>query len=230
MNMKLIGVAALVAVLLSGCSMIPFVGKKSGKKPSGDDIASVLAELPELELPTAVAEAPTQAEVMDAYERVYGLIPNARENRSVGKRLADLKMAVGEDRDIAGIEAPYDDAVALYESLLLDEAAAGQDQILYQLARAHDVVGNTEQAVIYLDRLINEHPQSDYAAEAHFRRAEIAFSREQYAAAARDYRFVVDLGPSPYWQNATYMLGWSNFKQNDLEAGLASFFMVIDAL
>ena len=67
-----------------------------------DDIASVIAGLPELQLPRAVVEPPTQAEVMQAYERVYGLIPNQQDNHSVGKRLADLKMTAGENLDIAG--------------------------------------------------------------------------------------------------------------------------------
>ena len=232
--MRIVAAIALFALLLSGCSMIPFIGKKEKArfKDSGrDDINSVLANLPDLELPTAVAQRPTQDEVMDAYERVYGLIPDARENQSVGKRLADLKMSVGEERDIAGAERPYDDAIDLYESLLLEEATEGQDQILYQLARAHDVVGDTDQAVVYLNRLIDEYPQSVYIVEARFRRAEIAFSREQYRDASVDYGYVVGVGDTtPYWQNATYMLGWSNFKLNDLEAGLTSFFMVIDAM
>ena len=58
---------------------------------------------------------PTRAEVLAAYEKVYGLIPNSTENHAVGKRLADLKMSVGEDLDIDGAENPYQEAVALYE-------------------------------------------------------------------------------------------------------------------
>jgi outer membrane protein assembly factor BamD (BamD/ComL family) len=219
-----------VMMLASGCSGLPFAGGNPGAQDR-ETIASVLTELPDLQLPTAAAERPTQAEVMDAYERVYGLIPDARENYSVGKRLADLKMSVGEDRDIAGAAEPYDDAVALYESLLREGGGDGQDQILYQLARAHDVVGNTDQAVSYLNRLIDDHPGSELLVEARFRRAEIAFSREHYSAASGDYGYVVSLGnTTPYWLNSCYMSGWSNFKLNNLQAGLTSFFTVVDAL
>ncbi|MDH3643327.1 MAG: tetratricopeptide repeat protein, partial [Gammaproteobacteria bacterium] len=224
-----------LVILLSGCSWIPFMGKKEEQrfKDTGrDDIASLIANLPEVDVPTAaVAARPTQAEVMAAYERVYGLIPDVSDNHSVGKRLADLKMTVGEDLDIAGEENPYASAVELYESLLLNSEGEGKDEIIYQLARAHDVGGNTDQAVAYLNRLIGEYPDSKYIVEARFRRAEIAFSRESYRDASRDYGFVVDVGDSsPYYLNASYMRGWSLFKLSDLDEGLASFFSVIDML
>jgi tetratricopeptide (TPR) repeat protein len=221
-------------VLLSGCSWIPFMGKKDEarvKDTGRDDIASLIANLPEVQLPTAVAARPTQTDVMDAYERVYGLIPNVSDNHSVGKRLADLKMTVGEDLDIAGEENPYASAVDLYESLLLNAEGEGKDEILYQLARAHDVDGQTDQAVDYMNRLIAEYPESKFIVEARFRRAEIAFSREAYRDANRDYGFVVGRGDStPYLLNASYMQGWSQFKLSELDDGLASFFSVIDML
>ena len=35
---------------------------------------------------------------------------------------------------------------------------------------------------------------------------------------------------TPYWQNATYMQGWAQFKLGDLDKGLASFFNVVDSV
>jgi tetratricopeptide (TPR) repeat protein len=146
--------------------------------------------------------------VIAAYQRIYGDMPDPRENRAVGKRLADLSMGVGEERDIAGLEAPYDEAIGLYETLLDAPGSESQDEILYQLARAHDLAGRERDSRRYLDRLTAEHPDSAYRVEARFRRAEMAFSQERYSDAEADYGFVVAAGrDTPYWLNANYMRG-----------------------
>lgn len=218
----------LAVLAATGCSWFGSRGPMDGRGP---DLAEVVRELPELTMPPARDDKPSRAEVMAAYERIYGRIPNPREDHAVGKRLADLSMSVGEDRDIAGEQAPYEAAIALYESLLDRENGEAQDQILYQLARAHDLAGRTDRSLHYLDRLIAEHPDSGYRVEARFRRGEIHFSQERYREATDDYAFVVAQGPdTPYWQNANYMRGWAQFKRSELEPGLASFFAVIDSL
>lgn len=217
--------------LLGGCS---WFGKDEPFAPKGPQLGKIIKDLPALELPDQAADAPDRDAVLAAYEKVYGLIPDLGDNLAVGKRLADLKMDRGEEADIAGVQAPYADAVTLYETLLAQSAgsdAADRDQILYQLARAHDVQGEGDTAVGYLDQLIAEYPDSDYRVEAHFRRAESAFSRGDYDQASADYGVVVAAGEdSRLWQNANYMRGWSLFKQSELEAGLVNFFAVIDGL
>jgi tetratricopeptide (TPR) repeat protein len=187
--------------------------------------------LPALTVPPPRHERPDRAEVMAAYDRIYGRLPDRRQNHSVGKRLADLSMGVGEERDIAGDAAPYEAAIALYESLLDTPDGDAQDEILYQLARAHDLAGRSERSLAYLNRLIDEYPDSRYRVEARFRRAELHFSAERWAEASADYGVVVAAGPeSPYWQNANYMRGWSQFKRAELGPSLDSFFTVIAGL
>ncbi len=230
--MRLIALACLLCCA-AGCSWFG-LGKDDAFAPKGPAIGEVIRDLPPLELPDTAPGSPTQEEVLVAYEKVYGLIPDLGDNLAVGKRLADLKMERGEQADIDGVAAPYEDAVSLYESLLAQSEgtdATGQDQILYQLARAHDVQGQGAESTRYLDRLIQSHPDSIYTVEAHFRRAESAFSQGDYAQAGQDYGVVVAAGPqTPFWQNANYMRGWALFKQSDLEAGLLNFFAVIDGL
>ncbi|MFK7914311.1 MAG: tol-pal system YbgF family protein, partial [Pseudomonadales bacterium] len=177
MRLRQTSAALLGMLLISGCS---WFGKDDAFQPSGPQLGKVIRDLPELKLPEHSAAAPSRGEVLAAYEKVYGLIPDLGDNLAVGKRLADLKMERGEEADIEGAEAPYADAVTLYQTLLEqseDGAAEDQDQILYQLARAHDIQGEGEAAVAYLDRLIADFPESEYTVEAHFRRAESAFSR-----------------------------------------------------
>ena len=226
--------AALLAttMLLSGCSFLTFglLGDDDQVKHRGPSMGKVVAKLPELNLPPVEDFKPTRAEVMAAYNQVYGMLPDATENHAVGRRLADLHMAQGEDLDIEGAETPYLPAIGLYEKLLDEDANADQrDAILYQLARAHDLSADSERKLHYLNRLINDHPDSEYLAEAKFRRGEIYFSAEQYRDAAADYEYVVRQGvATPYYLNASYMLGWSEFKRMRFEDGLPHFFDVVD--
>ncbi len=219
-------VTAAAVAALGGCS---WFGHRGAADP-GPRVADLVDELPALQLPAATADAPTREEVMAAYRRIYGELPDRGQDRAVGKRLADLSMGEAEDRAVAGEASPYDSAIALYESLL-DQGGKDQDEILYQLARAYDLAGRNADSRHCLDRLIAEHPDSRYVVEARFRRAEMAFSQAHYADAAADYGFVVSQGRgTPYWQNASYMRGWSLFKRSQLDEALASFFDVIASL
>jgi len=236
----MIGLRVLAGIaccaLLGGCSTLTLgLFAEEGPRPirsDGPSVGNVVAQLPELALPATEAVKPTRDEVMAAYNRVYGLLPSARENHAVGKRLADLHMALGEDKDIEGEPQPYQPAVELYEKLLLQaDGASAVDEILYQLARAHDLAGNVQRTRHYLDRLIGEYPASPYIGEGRFRRAELKFSAEDYRSAAADYAYVVGLGDTtPYYRNASYMLGWSEFKRSRFDEGLHQFFNVVDSV
>lgn len=219
--------AICITCLLAACASAP---RPPDYRPRGASISEVLADLPELSLPAESApRKPSRAEVMAAYNRVYGRLSLPEENHAVGKRLADLEMAQGEDRDIEGQPQPYVDAIARYESLLEAPDGVVLDQILYQLARAYDLSQQAGRSLAMLDRLIGEYPQSPYVPEARFRRAEMHFSAGRFAQAAADYEQVVAVGDqTPYLKNARYMLGWSHFKQSNLEDGLTAFFAAID--
>ena len=154
------------------------------------------------------------------------------------RRLADLQLelqlAAQSEPDTAAPEAENGDpraAIRIYEDLLATfPNRPGNDQVLYQLARAYDELGDTEQALATLDRLADAHPQSRYAAEVHFRRGEMRFLLGDYAAAAHAYEAVLSLGPdTPYAQQARYKYGWSLFKRERYEAALDAFFAILDS-
>ena len=225
----------LLGVALAGASACGLIGSDDGPQPLGvsaPTIGQVVGTLPELTLHETAAEQPTRDDVLAAYNQVYGQLAQPHDNLAVGKRIADLQMQIGEERDMAGEAQPYQQAINLYESLLDEAAATAQaDEILYQLARAHDLAGRQPQARDYLHRLIRQYPDSEYIAEARFRRGEIRFSAGEYELAADDYAFVSALGDAtPYYRNASYMLGWAHFKLARFEQGLPHFFDVIDHL
>lgn len=218
----------MIGVGLAGCS---WFGDRDLVQPRGPDVGELVRSLPDLAVPEPAVAAPTREDVMAAYRQVHGRIPDARQDAAVGKRLADLHMDLGADRDIAGEAAPYAAAIELYETLLHRGGGEAHDEIVYQLARAYDLAGRPDDSRRYLDRLIAEHPRSGHRLEAHFRRAELAFSAEEYRRAEADYGFVVAQGPdTAYWLNANYMRGWSKFKQADLDGALASFVAVADSV
>ena len=229
-HLKLIGLPLALSLLLAGCG---WFGKDKGLvKPRGPALGQVVDRLPALELPEVEQVKPTREQVMAAYNRVYGMVPSTRDNYAVGKRLADLHMDQGQDMDMEGQADPYLPAVALYEKLLTETAESDQiDEIIYQLARAYDLAADGEQTLAYLNRLIAEYPESRFVPEARFRRAEIHFSAEDYRTASADYSAVVALGKeTPYYRNASYMLGWSQFKRSRFDEGLEQFYNVVDDL
>ena len=70
-----------VSLMLTGC-----VWKKKNRSRADDGtIAGIIGDLPELTVPEGDPVKPTRAEVLAAYEQVYGLIPDTIDN-SMGMR------------------------------------------------------------------------------------------------------------------------------------------------
>jgi cellulose synthase operon protein C len=224
--------APLVALLLllagAGCGSI---GSGFREPERGPTLGRVVAKLPDPVHDTAPRPAPDRTEVLAAYAAIEGRVTEPTLKQAIGRRVADLTMGVAEDRDAAGEPHPYDEAIERYTALLDDTAGAERAQVLYQLARAQDMAGQTERAAESLDRLIADHADQGLVVEARFRRAEMAFSAERWRAAEDDYAYVVDAGAgSTWWLNAVYMSGWARFKDGDPEGALDRFLKVLDTL
>ncbi|HHQ14601.1 MAG TPA: tetratricopeptide repeat protein, partial [Chromatiales bacterium] len=91
------------------------------------------------------------------------------------RRLADLSVRAGEMANADGESDAsfYQDAIGLYEQLLAaNPDYPDRDLILYQLARAHEITGDSEAALAVLDQLVQLYPDSRFVDEAQFRRGE----------------------------------------------------------
>lgn len=122
------------------------------------------------------------------------------------------------------------EAIALYQRLL-DEYPFYQhnDQVLYQMSRAYEELGQVEEAMLIMDRLVRRYPQSRYFDEVQFRRAENLFTRRKYLQAEEAYSSVVAIGVgSFYYQLAVYKLGWTFYKQELYEDALHQFIALLD--
>jgi TolA-binding protein len=227
---RLLCVMIAIAPLLQGCSLF-----KSSHR--ADDNEPTLADLKPVELPAAKRELPQVGldQVAKNYREVLKNTEDPEMRVRVTQRLADLQMLSSEQSQLNTAQPTthyFDEAIKSYHALLAAHPnRPDNDRLMYQLSKAYDMDGRNDESLQILNRLVKEYPQSPVLVEAQFRRGELLFSRQQYAAAEGAYAAVVSKGvDSTYYQNALYMHGWSQFKQSDYEAALGSFTQTLDKL
>ncbi len=151
------------------------------------------------------------------------------------RRLGDLELEATEAAQLqenvdALEEEAYDNAVGLYQKLL--EAYPDyrrNDTVLYQLARAYEVGGRTDEALAALNELVQVYPDTPLIDEVQFRRGEMLFLRKKYNDSEMAYSSVVEYGEtSRFYEQSLYKLGWSQFKLAWHEDSLQPFFTLLD--
>lgn len=221
-------IALSVLLGLAGCSII---------QEGIEDQGPTLADLGPPELPTQKLEVPeaSLAEIEKSYRAALEVATSPDLRHRIRVRLADIEMAKSENRqlEVAEEEMYFNDAISLYDELLsLDETQADaitDERLMYRLSKAYALDGRMDESTQVLEKLIEQYPGSNFAAEAFFRSAEQAFSMGDYDKAQEQYQRVIDFGEStPYFLNANYMLGWSQFKDGRFRASIESFTAVLD--
>ena len=131
-----------------------------------------------------------------------------------------------EDLQTAGAKK----AIRLYKKLLIKfPLYEHQDQVLYQLSRAYEEVGNIEAAMKVMNRLVREFPRSRHFAEVQFRRAEFFFTRKKFLDAEDAYKSILKLGKATdYYELTLYKQGWTFYKQDMYEDALNHFIALLD--
>ena len=139
---------------------------------------------------------------------------------------ADTPVAGADDLERAGTR----EAIALYEKLLNEYPRYERnDQVLYQLSRAYEELGQTKEAMAVMDRMVRDFPRSRYIDEVQFRRAEYFFVRRRYRDAENAYAGIVNTGASSsFYELALYKLGWTFYKQDLYENALPWFIALMD--
>ena len=152
-----------------------------------------------------------------------------RRTTAEGENLADNTFPADPLRPGANSVGPLE-AVALYNRLLTEYPSyKNSDQVLYQMARAYDELGRTEEAMDTMERLISANPHSEHFDEAQFRRGEYAFTHKKYRDAENAYTAVMNLGPkSEFYELALYKLGWTSYKQDLYEEALHKYMAMLD--
>jgi tetratricopeptide (TPR) repeat protein len=140
--------------------------------------------------------------------------------------IADGRARVGADADPAG---PLE-AIELYNKLLTEYPNyEHRDKVLYQMSRAYDELGRTEEAIATMERLIGASPHSEHLDEVQFRRGEYFFTRRRFRDAEAAYSAVIGVGTrSSYYELALYKLGWTFYKQEFYEEALHKYMALLD--
>lgn len=223
----------LLSVLLASCAW--FAGD------GGPNYGPTLANLEPAKIPEA-QEMPVPQIALDEIEESYRAALEVAKDPEVRQkilvRLADIEMANSENRQIEATEQGeyFDDAITMYEELVdMSEQGmlveADNERLLYQLSKAYALDGRLEESNRILSELVSNYPDSKFSAEAEFRRAEQAFNAGDYALAENLYGKVMAVGrDTPFYANAVYMHGWSQFKRNRYRAAVDSFTEVLDGL
>jgi len=103
------------------------------------------------------------------------------------------------------------------------------DQVLYQLSRAYDEIGEPDKAMEVMNRFVREYPYSQYMDEVYFRRGEYYFVRKKYLDAEDSYGAIIARGASSsYYELALYKLGWALYKQELYEEALHNYIAMLD--
>ncbi|MFA5938746.1 MAG: tetratricopeptide repeat protein [Sinimarinibacterium sp.] len=225
---RLTAVAA-AALALGACApqvvkeSAPAIGKTIGKleQPSVDVLPIIRSE--------PIAADPAKA--LENYRKLLELAPDPATKAEAERRMADLQVQVEDSRGVTETsEKSLREAIALYEKLLKsDPLSKDNDRLHYQMARAQQNLGETDQAIDTLQRLTQKHPESKLVGDARFRRAELLFYRNRYAEAELEYKAVMDLKDgTPFLESAQYKYGWSQYKQSKYEDAIATFLVVLD--
>jgi tetratricopeptide (TPR) repeat protein len=175
--------------------------------------------------------AATHGQAIEAYTRFLEAAPLSGQRAQALRRIGDLEMDGADHTSVqTGSDPDYRAAITRYQDILKNYPAdPGNDRVLYQLARAYDQIGLVELELKTLDRLVRDYPAASLRDEAQFRRGELLFAAQDYAAAEKAYATVLSAGSEgPYFDRALYMQGWSQFKQARLDDALNSFFGVLD--
>ena len=172
----------------------------------------------------------------DNYRAFLDLVSDDPELRAEAmRRLGDLELDATEtlqlQQNIDTLDhASFNNAVALYQQLL--EAYPDyrrNDTVIYQLARAYEIGGRTDDALDVLNELVGRYPDTPLIDEVQFRRGEMLFLRKNYNEAELAYQDVVAYGDaSRFYEQSLYKLGWSQFKLAWHEDSLDPFFELLD--
>jgi tetratricopeptide (TPR) repeat protein len=188
----------------------------------------------EMALPAAATTAPALAaeqQTADASgiaesEEAFEARASKRQQLLAGSRdEPSLELASGEEvpngpREAIGMYRRILDTYPNYER---------NDQVLYQMSRAYDEIGEPDEAMAVMDRFIAEYPESKYLDEIFFRRGEYFFVRKNYRDAEDAYEAIIRMGESSsYYELARYKKGWSLYKQQFYEEALHQYLAMLD--
>ena len=220
--------AGLASLLLAACG-------SSGTSDSGPTIRSL--ENREASLPARATnrdgEMPAQPSpelALENYRALLELSADEDTRAEAQRRLADLQVQLNELNPGNDSEQRLEEAIQLYQRLLQQRPNdPGNDRVYYQLARAQQNIGRVDASVATLAALTENFPNSPYAADGRFRRAELLFATQRHDEAATEYEAVLALeDQTPFFEAAQYKYAWTLYKLARYPEAIEVLFTILD--
>jgi TolA-binding protein len=236
--MKQLLMTALIVTLLSGCSLFDsFTEPDDLRLQTLENLTPANLRLLENENIDI-----THDQVMEKYRAYLEVSTDAELRVKTHHRIANLRLQKdeyildgGDESDEAKARmAELDfgrEAIADYETLLAQYPDRNDNDIaLYQLGKAYSLAGEPFETIRVLEQLTKLYPRSDYYLESLFRLGEVYYANGVYNLAENAYQRLITRGAedNKYYLSAMYLVGWSQFKQNNYDASLLSFTSVLD--
>ncbi len=174
-------------------------------------------------------------QVRDQYQELLALVDDDYIKEQIERRISGVHMLEGDDQQSNANTPPkqgyYRNAIASYRDILEKYPNSPDNvEVLYQLAKAYDMEGQTENALKMLERLVERHPYYPNMAEVYFRIGDIYFNSARYHQAELAYIETTQRQQAKLNNNAHYMLAWSYYKQGIYQKSLHHFALVLDQL
>lgn len=222
--------AGLATMLLAACG-------SSGTSEAGPTIRSL--ENKEATLPardpaagdeSSPATQPSPELALENYRALLELSADEDTRAEAQRRLADLQVQLNDLNPGEESEQRLEEAIKLYKGLIQQRPNdPGNDRVYYQLARAQQNIGRVDASVATLATLTEKFPNSPYAADGRFRRAELLFATKRFEEAATEYEAVLALeNQTPFFEAAQYKYAWSLYRLARYPEAIEVLFTILD--
>ncbi|CAM3708212.1 tetratricopeptide repeat protein [Rheinheimera salexigens] len=194
---------------------------------------ATLNQLPAFEQSAFAEQAEVTETALDAlYQQILSLAPQPETRQKILYRLSQLHTEQYERQDLSLTEekSALHALIDRYQQLLQQYPDDPNNELLrYQLARSYDLLAQPEQSLSQLTVLLAQYPDSNFAPEAWFRKADIHYSRGEYELALQAYLQVLAAKQPSFNQHARYMAGWSHFKLQQFNLADQQFLQLLDS-
>ena len=230
---------------LVACQNADVLEKENNHRSTLDELAQS-QQISEINSATIPIEQRKQ-KLAQLYQAILSLEPNSEVRAKITYRLVQIdtqlyeqlddetveNLQLSEGKDSTELSSERLTAlVASYQNILSQYPNRKENEhIHYQLAKALALQSKLNESLLQMELLLQLFPQSQYAAELHFRRGDIYYNLQYYSKALAAYQAVLNSeNHQDYYINSMYMSAWSLFKLNQLPSADQRFLTLLDYL
>lgn len=245
-----------MAAILSSCSSTSTKTVQDKPKYVGQTLGQ-LSNI-SIDLDSEISENASFEESLQNFEKAAENFEDTTEKLTSMREMADLAVASAEididyitddrlsDDSPSTKEAPedfekllfekedknYRIAIDLYQQIIsMSQDESAKMESYYNLAKSYDFIGETEQSIETLHKLLSEYPENPFISEANFRLGEYYFNDQDFEYAAEFFvKVVKDNSNTLYTNHAYYKKAWCEYNLAELDNALDDFFTLYETM